>query len=339
MDYRLIKIYESMLRGETSSQQSPTSLSNLYEMARPAMPKEPKPPKEPKLLKPTPPEVSYNEVIAKYIGNEDPIDNYVIPPGNKTIKIHNPEDLKKYQTLFPVTPPKAGKTLDDAGTKGSGNGEIALYWLLRKTYPSIKDNRDSGKPDLAVNQNGAEIGLEVKAYDSKRIGLGRFGDQHENRNVLSIVFGLKALLSSLNSEQSKRTPSLDTFNKEELTSAFNILSMFDKNEELRGIAQEFLPIKEIYRQIDIVKQKLGLDVEYTPERGAANMLAAFLMTKLSTKPGYGGYMVNVKHNGEIEYSKVPTEEQIRNIEPAIILNNVNANGAALLIRPDVLFPS
>ena len=322
MDYKLKRLYENMLREENPqpSQPSQATLSDVY--------------KTTKASKAPTSEVSYEQVIYKYIGDVQPLDSYDI---GKSTRIQNSEDLKHYKTLFSVTPPKVGKALEDAGSKGSGNGEIALYWLLKKTYPSIKDNRDSGKPDLAVNINGTEIGLEVKAYDSKKIGLGRFGDQKENRNLLSIVFGIKALLSGLMSKEFKRPPSLDTFNKDELLNSFEIFAALDKNGELRNISTNFAPIREIYRQIDLVKTALQLESDYTTVQGAANMLLLFLLTKLQVKPGFEGYMVNVKMGGEIDYHKIPSEQEIRSIDPNIILNNVNANGAALLINLDALF--
>lgn len=325
MDYRLKRMYENMLRGETS-QSTHSSLSNVYEMANVA--------KASKAPKASMPEISYEQVISKYIGDAQPLDSYVI---GKNTRVHNSEDLKHYKTLFSVTPPKVGKTLEDAGSKGSGNGEIALYWLLKKTYPTIKDNRDSGKPDLAASINGVDTGLEVKAYDSKKIGLGRFGDQKENRNLLSIVFGIKALLSGLMSKEFKRPPSLDTFNKEELLNSFEIFAALDKNGDLRNISNNFAPIREIYRQIDLVKTTLQLESDYTTVQGAANMLLLFLLTKLQVKPGFNGYMVNVNIDGEINYHKIPSEQEIRSIDPNTILNNVNANGAALLINLDALF--
>jgi hypothetical protein len=283
----------------------------------------------------TTPEQSYDNVIANALfGNKDAIDQIPQPKGNYMLGVSthvNEQDKNIYTKLFPLTPPKKGSAISDVGTKGSGNGEIALYWLLSKHY-QVKDNRDAGKPDLAVIQKGNEVGVEVKAYDAKKIGLGRFGDQKDNRNVLSIAFGLKALLAGLSNNAAKRTPSLDTFNKEELTSAFHILSIFDKNEALRELSAEFLPIQEIYKQIDYVKEKLQLKEEYTPEQGAANMLLAFLSTKLKEKPGFGGYMANVKNNGEITFHQIPSEEDLKNIEPKKILDNVNANGAALLIN-------
>lgn len=338
MDSRLSKLYESMIKGDQISYKKPASLSNLYEATRKV-----KAPPVPK-----PPAASYDNVIAKALfGDSKRIEEIPSPVGDYKLggqyKVQA-EDMKVYSALFPVTPPKADQDIETAaaGTKGSGNGEIALYWLLKKHY-QVTDNRSAGKPDLSINENGAEIGVEVKAYDTKVIGLGRFGDQRQNRGILSIVFGLKALLAGLSTSGTpKRTPSLDTFNKEELTGAFETLLLFDGNKQLREAAStgNFVPINEIYKQVDSVISELSLESgNYTPEQGAAKMLLAFLTTKLEEKPGFGGYMANVKGNGEISYHKIPSKEELNKMAPEVILNNVNANGAALLIRADSLFPS
>lgn len=329
-----------MLKGDKPLQEKTKNLSELYEMAAKKSPKAAATPKFPT--------ASYDNVIAKALfGDSTRVNEIPVPVGDYKLggnyKVQA-EDMKAFSALFPVTPPKADQDLESAaaGTKGSGNGEIALYWLLKKNY-QVTDNRSAGKPDLSVNLNGIEIGVEVKAYDSKVIGLGRFGDQKHNRGLLSIVFGLKALLAGLSpSGPAKRTPSLDTFNREELASAFDTLLMFDGNKQLREAAKSgnFVPINEIYKQVDSVISGLGLESgNYTPEQGAAKMLLAFLTTKLKEKPGFGGYMANVKGSGEISYHKIPSKEELEQIAPDVILNNVNANGAALLIRGDSLFPN
>ena len=338
MDYKLKKIYEELCKNSLSKDTSTATLPKIYE----AVAKK----SSGGLLSSKQSNVTYDNVIAKALfGDSSKIQDIPVPKGNYklggTYKVF-PEDMKVYTALFPVTPPKADQDLEttSVGTKGSGNGEIALYWLLNKNY-SVTDNRSAGKPDLSINVNGTEIGVEVKAYDSKTIGLGRFGDQKHNRSLLSIVFGLKALLSGLSpAGQTKRPPSLDTFNKEELINAFSILSIFDNNSQLREAAssKNFIPINEIYKQVDLVIRGLNLTSgKYTPEEGAAKMLLTFLSTKLSEKPGFGGYMANVKSNGDISYHKIPLQQELEKIDPVVILDNVNANGAALLIRPDSLF--
>jgi hypothetical protein len=62
-------------------------------------------------------------------------------------------DLEIFKKLYPLSPPKKGEEVGSAGTKGSGNGELALYWLFKYQTPSIpaRDSRGSDNPDLIIN--------------------------------------------------------------------------------------------------------------------------------------------------------------------------------------------
>lgn len=363
MDYRLKKIYESMLRGEYA--QSKQSLAqDLHEMAAPKVPKEPKPPKIPKAPSV---DVSYEEVIAHALGIDLKTQQLPVPRGNYELKgtrqiYVDAEDNNIFKKLFTVNPPKKNQEIGTAETKGSGNGEIALYWLLKKSYGnSVKDGRGAGDPDIkimpAIAQDPATennedpnkpkpvlyTGVEVKSYGGdKAIGLGRFGEQHGPRGILSIVLGLKALYNSFNIESPQRVPSLDTFKAEELVSAFQALSEFDKNVDLRKMDSPL--IQGIYQQIDKVKMFLSLGKEpgsFTkPKLGASRMMLTFLKEKLKSKPGFGGYMVDITAEGskfKIDFKQIPWEETVNNLNPDLVLNQVRANGAALLVNFHKLF--
>lgn len=285
-----------------------------------------------------PSKVEYDDIIAKHIGDAKPVDVYEI---GKSIRIQNQSDLKNYQKLFPITPPKAGKTIDDPGTKGSGNGEIALYWLLKKQYPTIKDNREGGKPDLSAMVAGKEVGVEVKSYEGgKQISIGRFGDQVINRNLLSVILGLNALFSS---GDKKRTPSLDTWNKAEVIEACRQLVKLNDNESLRELAPEFDLIKDIYERVDStiesLAEEIGSDSGFTAEDLAAAMLLKILKFKLETKPGWGGYFANVKYGGEIKFISVGNEPTLKDLDSKVILDSIKANGAALKANIEYIYSS
>ena len=355
MDYQLGKLYEGMRKG-TAMELQRQSLTDLYEAVKKAEKKA-----EKKARKEKEPAVAvgpvtvsgseYDSVIANALfGKPAAVDRIPVPRGTYLVGQQtqvDDADMETYRKLYPVTPPKAGQTVAETsvGTKGSGNGEIALYWLLNKKY-DITDNRSASKPDLAVTYESMTYGIEVKAYEEKRITLGRFGDQHKNRGILSIVFGLRALLNVLDPDKAVRVPSLDTFNKQELINSFELLKSFDDNKQLRSIAHKFTPIAMIYQQIDVVLRNLDLrSGEFTATEGAAAVVAALLKTKLKIKPGYtssespnmgNGYLASVSESGRIKYHQV-SERNIDDLDANIILDNVNANGAALLITPDVLF--
>ena len=257
MDYRLNKIYESMRRGEANPSKKTASLSDIYEMATGA-----KVAKQPRASQPAPANTTYPEVIAHALYGDAGLANKLpVPVGNYTLGGINQvisQDLDTFKFLYPVNPPKKGMEIGTAATKGSGNGEIALYWLLRKKYPDIEDGREGGDPDLKIPSQ--KIGIEVKAYGGdKMITLVRFGDQHVNRRLLSVVFGLKALVENFDPRTPSRMPSLDTFNSKELASAFEVLAKFDSNEALR--ASGFNLLRDVYKQIDQVKNALNLGLE------------------------------------------------------------------------------
>ena len=292
MYYNLKKAYESILTSSEESQHENNNLSlvSLYEavlskQASSADPSSVDPSSTASAANAQPVSASiYDQLIAKKLGLSkgqplpQPVGDYNI---GVDVNVHA-KDADIYNKLFPLAPPKgASPDLEGEiiGSKGSGNGEVALYWLLNKKY-DIVDSRSSGAPDLTVTIQGKKIGIEVKAYGKTgKIGLGRFGKQKENRQLLSIVFGLKALMSTFGQENKNvsRMPSLDTFSSEELLSAFSELTSLDNNKELKKHAHKFTPISTIYQQISFVTSKLGLaEGEYTSELAAAKMMLRLL---------------------------------------------------------------
>lgn len=358
MDHNLIKIYESLLNN-SAAKNNEFSLKHLYEAKVAKSSKSQDLAKlstsSPKLKSSKPVSTSdpdlYDKIIAKtLLGDPDkhkliplPSENYTL---GTSVNISNAQDLKYFKQLFAVTPPKTGQSLETSvGTKGSGNGEIALYWLLQKKYRSkVADGRGGSEPDLKVSG----VGVEVKAYDTKKIGLGRFGDQRDNRLLLSIAFGIKTLLSSFSAGKSSesRVPSLDTFNKFELIQAFTSVLELNSNASLRQISPTFPPIKALYDQIDHVLKELGYANatklkanEETAKEVSAKLLIKFLNTKLELKPGFGGYLATVwasENSAGVSYTQI-NEGYESKLSSDEILDNVNANGAALLINPDNLF--
>jgi hypothetical protein len=339
-DYQLKKIYADILKGKISKDiKTPRSLKEAYNYVKPFVNI------TEGIAELHDAEIKYNQVIAKVLfGTKEDVNKIPLPVGDYKIGINftiTKEDKEIYSKLYPIAPPK--QEVDDdvmIGSKGSGNGEIALYWLLSKNH-TVKDMRGSDNPDLLID---GSIGVEVKAYDSKKIGLGRFGNQYANRKLLSIIFGLKALLGAITIGQDggkgrtqRQAPSLDTFKKEELIQSFKILLDFDNNNDLKQIAHKYSPIDMIYQQISLVVN--GLDLQhgqFTAEQGAAEIIKLLLITKLTKKPGFGGYLANIDSNGQCIFHLV-NEDKIKKLDSNIILDNVNANGAGLYVQPDNIF--
>lgn len=281
-------------------------------------------------------DASYEQVIAHALfGSGKEVSK--IPSPSKKYSLGNnssvsQQDLDIWKKLYPVKPPKKGKELGTAGSLGAGNGEIALYWLLTGSGYKVTDERGDEKPDLLVN---GSIGLEVKAYGKRNITLGRFGKDYDTRKKLGLVLGLDILVSNLTGEK-ERAPSIDSFNKDELVRGFVQLAKFSSNNNLRSASSDFELISSIYSKIDSLLQNLGLPQDFKPNEGAVAILKQLLKTKAEKKPGYGGYIVDVSENGEIDYKQI-TEEKIDALSNEQILKYVSANGSSLKIYPDELF--
>lgn len=243
----------------------------------------------------------------------------------------NSEDLKIWKELYSVKPPKIGKEIGTAGSLGAGNGEVALYWLLSRSGYTVTAGAKDEEPDLTINN---ETGLEVKAYGKRNITLGRFGKDYDTRKKLGLVLGLDVLISNLTGEE--RAASIDSFNKDELIRGFATVAKFSTNSNLRGAANDFEIINEIYQKIDSLTTDLGLDQSFKPKEGAAAILRQLLETKAEKKPGYGGYMVDVSEDGKISYIQI-TKDKVESLDSDTILKYVSANGSALKIYPEELF--
>lgn len=337
-DYLLNKIYESILQNkpfkdknfktlaesynivyeqETEQQITPVIKKNIKRERKPSGP-----------INSTPDYI--NSILSKALADKQITQ---IPPVGD-YKLDNfkvlPEDMPAFKILFTESPPTLAGVPQ---SRGSGKGELALFWLLSKKN-NVQDTRSEGQPDLTVNGEG----VEVKAYESNEMGLGRFGEQYDNRTLLSILFGLKAILNLSDTAASPtRPPSLDTFNKEELINAFQAVINLNNIKELKALSSTYPPIAALYKQIDFLLTSLQLqNNDFEAKDGAAKMLITILKTKLKDKPGFPGYIANCFKSGDIKIYPV-NEQHLDSLNPDIILNNVKANGAAIIIKPGPLF--
>ena len=241
-------------------------------------------------------------------------------------------DGEIFKRLYPISPPKGGKEVGSAGSKGTGNGEIALYWLFaHQAGHDAMGTQGGDNPDLNIDG----VGVEVKAYDTNRMTLGKFGSDKANIELLNTLFGLDALVSSLESKgASKKVSTATNFNKVDLINTFNTLRDFSSSD-LRELSDKYSLIGNIYSKVDSLLQSLNLDSSFDSEEGAAVLLKQILLIKFAKKPGFGGYMANVTENGKISFRKV-TEEGINNLSTDEILNNTYINGGAIIINPEGL---
>lgn len=271
----------------------------------------------------------YNKIIEKKLGS------FPTPKGNYKLGVNvnlSGEDAKIFKELYPISPPKKGQEDSDVGTKGSGNGEIAMYWLLSKNY-NVVDGRGGGAPDLYVNN----IGVEVKAYNAKKITLGRFGSDAESLSLLNTLFGLNSLVSSIekDSTKSKKSNPL-TFTKSDIIGAFESLRDFSSSSELRELSTRYQLIKNIFDKVGELIDKLNLSDDFSVDNASANMIKKIISTKIKEKPGDGGYIVNVTENGDIKYTQI-TQDKLTKTDPKTILDNSAINQGAIIIDPEAIF--
>ena len=253
-----------------------------------------------------------------------------------------------WKALYEVTPPRVGQ--EEGGTKGSGNGEVALYWFLKQTNPTLQDNRlaEAGSADLIITDTNT--GIEVKAYDKQPwLKIGKFSknvteDQKMNNMCLDTIFGLDTLLRS--GKSSSNEPTVDnvkagnilTFNKTNLKKAcislLRVASLVTDpvlaNYDFFKIIESKIKQVADYLQLPSVK---GLDEDSSML--ANSLMYKLLITKLKNKPGDGGFIVNVNKLGNIEWLKVDfanIEEKFKKIENEY----VKVNTGELFFYKDLL---
>lgn len=230
------------------------------------------------------------------------------------------DDSKVFSELFEKTPSKAGS---DVQTKGSGNGEVSVFWLFSQSGHTVTDERGSDKPDLKIDN----LGVEVKAYDTATITLGKFAKDKESLRLLNIVFGFRSLVSSIKGNDKEANPA--NFNSQDLINAFNQMFSFSENETLKKIAEEngFDVITEIYNKIDLVKKELNLKTT-NPDEAAAAILRKLAINKLSKKPGIPGYILNVTKDGKGVFYTI-IADKLQTADNKTILNSVKINQAQI----------
>jgi len=278
-------------------------------------------------------DVSYDDVIKNALKVEE------IPKVQGKYKLGtnvnvNGEDAKIFKALYSVAPPKKGKSVETAGSKTTGNGEISMYWLFaHQEGHSAQGTQGQGKPDLQIDN----VGVEVKAYDTPRITLGRFSSDSKNIESLNTLFGLDALVSSIDKtgDKEKKASSL-TFKKSDIVHAFNTLTDFSNNEELRDLSTKYQLIGNIYSRIDALNTEMGLKSGATAEDYAATLIKRILLRKFGEKPGFGGYIVNVSENGDLEYRLID-KGSIESLKNEKVLENTYINQGSIIINPEEMF--
>jgi hypothetical protein len=272
-------------------------------------------------------EQTYDDLIRRVLGVKDD-EEIPKPRGKYTLKDStfmeqvSSEDKSEFVKLYNVAPPKKGET--EGETKGVGNGEVALYWLYQYSGNDVKIGRSGDDPDLFINGKG----VEVKAYKSHvgKIGLGRFGTDRENLQLLSIIFGIKALSEALGSKEKGPAINPTNFKGTDLVAAFEQLLELERIPDLERLASQYNVFSTIKQNIDIVNSTLNNPTD--AKGGARAMASKMVESKLDRKPGDGNYLANVLPNGSIKFFKIDFEKIESNEN---LLDNFAAKQSAIYL--------
>lgn len=288
----------------------------------------------------------YNKMIQTKLGQDIvPVQDYDL---SKSFQITDESDLKRFKMLFPLAPSTRVSEAEDS--KGSGKGEIALYWLLSKNF-AIDDSRSRNNPDLRVMMGGEQVGLEVKNYTNKTLlkkgfKIGKFKKLTKIRETLSIIFGLKALFG-LTKPESKRPAAVDVFNSDELVSSFeeiqNLVIQLDTALHQHGFLSTLPPIAALIKQLTVLEDSLYSNIKpnqpskplallmtNTGKEAAALVLKKLVKQMVTEKPGFGSYFANTNIQGIVNLYKVD-EKVIDNAKSEDIIDNVAATSGEIYI--------
>jgi hypothetical protein len=237
------------------------------------------------------------------------------------------KDAKIWASLYSIKPLKS----DGTPTAGSGNGEVATYWAYQHNIKPIstQDGRGGDNPDLIIGG----IGVEVKAYDTSTITLGKFKSDGESVSLLNRVFGVLTLFGE---EDTKANAG--GFKPQDLLNSFTIISSVYNNKELRSLSVT----QPFFVKMDNLYKELGLESNPTPKQATVALLRKLLWSKLIKKPNKNqevGYILNVALNGAGEYTKI-TKQIIDSIpDDSFINNGVTVKSSEIQMNFNQLFKS
>jgi hypothetical protein len=276
-------------------------------------------------------QVNYNVRIYKALGLKE---GDKIPTCNTPLKLGEDfnlsgEDEEIWKKLYPILPLKKDS---DVPTAGAGKGEIATYWAFEYNVNkhNVTDSRKGEDPDLTIDG----YGVEIKSYDTSNITLGKFAGDKANIALLNSVIAILTLFSKFD-EESDITINAGNFKGNDILPAFEIMSMFEKNKQLRDI-DAFEPL---YKRIDALYSRLDLAPTASPQEGAGKLLKQILKTKLLKKPRMGkevGYVLNVSENGQGKFYVID-DAVVDAIDSERILNGVYVSSSELGMNFPKLF--
>ena len=284
----------------------------------------------------------YDAVIRNHLKLEDnepipkPKHKYPFSPSGGTFSIQvKGDDLKYWQDFWTLTPPKAGAKIGTT-SKGSGDGEISLYWLYQHSDSGVeaRGTQGSDNPDLEFDG----LGVEVKAFPghSGKQGLGRFGQDVEQLKMLGVIFGINALSTQFkgiptDGKRADKDVNPLTWDGKNLKDAMEEVIRF-QSVDLTQLSDIYPIFQQIQENLDFLNEKLGSYT--TAEEGARAMSLEFIKPKIARKPGDGGFLVNVLKTGDCRFWKIEYDKIVGNEDA---LKHIGASQAQMKVNFEELF--
>jgi hypothetical protein len=262
----------------------------------------------------SPGDETYDAVIRHHLGDK-PIprveNTYAWPGrGGATFNIQvKGNDLKHWKDFWELTPPKAGKEIGTS-SKGTGNGEVALYWLYQHGGApgvNVEGTQGADNPDLEFNKVGVEVKAFGKAHEKAK-GLGRWSQDKDQLDALGILFGFQKLVSTLEPKASGKLPpdiSPNNFKGYQLQTAFEYMDKL-LEVDLEQLGDIYSIFRDIKTRLDSLVAKIGEWKD--PEDGARRMAVYFISPKVGRKPGDGGFLTHVRSNGDCRFWQFDIEK-------------------------------
>jgi len=268
------------------------------------------------------------------------------------------------------------KLYNPGGTsQGTGNGEVALWWLLNAQKAHFSklqkfEKSNSGElfchvnqgaeklsdPDLLISGRGAEVKSLSKdslfnsgGSGGKTFGLGRFGRFDDFIALVGFLQSVDNIIGE--KEVSKDVATLKNVSYEQLKDAaenfclFRSIILKNRLQEytiFQKMAENFELFDAICKKHDVLKT-CQFEGKASRNRAGGDEIALKLMAFLaeqafSEKPGFGDYILNVPTGGDM--FKIEAFRPVKsalNEDKLKILGNFNIGNGALKVKLGELF--
>ena len=280
----------------------------------------------------------FDEVIKNTLNDQEikVKGNYSLQKRGFQLKLDR-RDVDAWMKLFYAVPAGRGK--------GTGNGEIALFWLFNyktgKNGGTTHVTQGGNQPDLLINRQN----VEVKAYNYPKDGpysLGRYGDRREFRSMLGTLFGIHNLKAAFEGGTGRGQQTfkgeLGFYYKDVVQAAESFIELKDliyKEKQLQQF-QVFRQMKKTMIDFDKMAQNIGHKGD-KPEDYGYSLMKYLLEVSLGEKPGDKGYIANAREDNpqDIYFHYIDLKNMVT--DSKILQKSIYTGGGQLKAKFGLLF--